>query len=157
QEVAFWELGNTAEASPRAAAAAGTPRLKAQLQDVLQLVRSHGREAVLAALERATHFGRFGTHDLRSILASGPARAADEASRGPASALTRSPGCAPAAVGELPMVTAAAEQLDPELVGRLRRLKLRRIREVAGEGCLPARTQPRRPQELPRGAGTEGG
>jgi len=73
EEVAFLELGNTAEAYLRAAAAAGTPRLKAQLQDVLQLVRSHGREAVLAALERATHFGRFGTHDLRSILASGPA------------------------------------------------------------------------------------
>src|SRR5262249_6445771 len=48
------------------------------------------------------------------------------------------------------MVTAVAEQLDPELVGRLRRLKLRRIREVAGEVCLTARTQRWRPEELLR-------
>ena len=48
------------------------------------------------------------------------------------------------------MVTAAVEQLDPELVGRLRRLKLRRIREVAGEVCLTARTQRWRPEELLR-------
>ncbi len=48
------------------------------------------------------------------------------------------------------MVTAVVEQLDPELVGRLRRLKLRRIREVAGEVCLTARTQRWRPEELLR-------
>jgi len=48
------------------------------------------------------------------------------------------------------MVTAGAEQLDPELVGRLRRLKLRGIREVAGEVCLTARTQRWRPEELLR-------
>lgn len=72
EELAFLELGPAAAAYLRAAAAAGTPRLKAQLEDILQLVRSHGREPVLIALERATHFGRFGAQDLRSILASGP-------------------------------------------------------------------------------------
>lgn len=73
EEVAFLELGAPAEAYLRAAAAAGTPRLKTHIEDVLQLVRSHGREPVLAALDRATRFGRFGVQDLRSILASGPA------------------------------------------------------------------------------------
>jgi hypothetical protein len=36
-------------------------------------VRSHGRDAVVAALHRAVVFGRFGSEDLRSILAAGAA------------------------------------------------------------------------------------
>lgn len=48
------------------------------------------------------------------------------------------------------MVTAVADQLDPQLLGRLRRLKLRRIREVAADVCLTARTQRWRPEELLR-------
>ena len=48
------------------------------------------------------------------------------------------------------MVTAVADQLDPQLLGRLRRLKLRRIREVAADVCLTARTQRWWPEELLR-------
>lgn len=36
-------------------------------------MRSHGRDAVIAALQRAVVFGRFGTEDVRSILAAGTA------------------------------------------------------------------------------------
>jgi DNA replication protein DnaC len=48
------------------------------------------------------------------------------------------------------MVTAVREQLDPQLVDGLRRLKLRRIRESAAEVCMTARTQRWRPEELLR-------
>jgi transposase len=78
-EVAFLELGEPAERYLRAAAAAGTPRLRLQLERVLELERSHGREAVSAALARAVEFGRFGWHDVAAILRSAgsapPARA----------------------------------------------------------------------------------
>ena len=60
-----------AEAYLRAAAAAGATRLPWRLDDILDLVRSHGRDAVVAALQRAVVFGRLGTEDLRSILAAG--------------------------------------------------------------------------------------
>lgn len=69
----FLGLGPVAEAYLRAAAAAGSSRLPRTLQDVLDLVRSHGQDAVLAALQRALVFGRFGSDDLRSILAAGTA------------------------------------------------------------------------------------
>lgn len=69
----FLELGPVAEAYLRAAAAAGASRLPRLLQDVLDLMRSHGRDAVVAALQRAVVFGRFGSEDVRSILAAGPA------------------------------------------------------------------------------------
>lgn len=69
----FLSLGPIAEAYLRAAAAAGASRLPRTLQDVLDLVRSHGRDQVLAALQRAVVFGRFGSEDLRSILAAGTA------------------------------------------------------------------------------------
>jgi hypothetical protein len=35
------------------------------------LEAAHGREAMISALERAVHFGRFRAHDVRSILAAG--------------------------------------------------------------------------------------
>ncbi len=67
-EVRFLELGEPAERYLRAAAAAGTPRLLQQLERVLELERSHGREAVRAALARAVEFGRFGHQDIANIL-----------------------------------------------------------------------------------------
>jgi transposase len=67
----FLALGPVAEAYLRVAAAAGASRLAQRLDDVLDLVRSHGPEAVVAALQRAVVFGRFGPEDLRSILAAG--------------------------------------------------------------------------------------
>ena len=45
--------------------------------------------------------------------------------------------------------------LDDELVNGLRRLKLRRIRQLAPELCLTARTQRWRPEELLRVLVTE--
>lgn len=44
----------------------------------------------------------------------------------------------------------APEALDPQLVDGLRRLKLRRIRQLAPELCVTARTQRWRPEEFLR-------
>lgn len=67
-EVRFLDLGEPAERYLRAAAAAGTVRLLQQLERVLELERSHGREAVQAALTRAVEFARFGHEDIAAIL-----------------------------------------------------------------------------------------
>lgn len=72
-ERAFLALGPVAETYLRTAAAAGATRLPRMLDDALVLVRSHGDDAVVAALQRAVVFGRFGVDDLRSILAAGAA------------------------------------------------------------------------------------
>lgn len=72
-EVRFLELGEPAERYLRAAAAAGTPKLLQQLERVLELERSHGRDAVRAALARAVEFGRFGHQDVAAILLAGGA------------------------------------------------------------------------------------
>jgi transposase len=80
-EVAFLELGEPAERYLRAAAGAGTPRLRLQLERVLELERSHGREAVSAALARAVEFGRFGWHDVAAILRTGSAAPPSRAQR----------------------------------------------------------------------------
>ncbi|MGI0129051.1 MAG: ATP-binding protein, partial [Thermoplasmata archaeon] len=47
-------------------------------------------------------------------------------------------------------VVTPPDTLDEELIAGLRRLKLRRIRELAPELCLTARTQRWRPEELLR-------
>jgi len=70
-EIAFLDLGSIAGAFLRAAAAAGTPRLGTELASIADLERSHGREPLLAALERALVFHRFRAADVRSILAAG--------------------------------------------------------------------------------------
>jgi transposase len=67
-EVRFLELGEPAARYLRTAAAAGTQRLRLQLERVLELERSHGREPVRAALSRAVEFGRFGHEDVAAIL-----------------------------------------------------------------------------------------
>jgi transposase len=71
-ERAFMALGPTAEAFLRAAAAAGTSRLAAELADIITLELSWGREPLQAALGRATRFRRFKAADVRSILEAGP-------------------------------------------------------------------------------------
>jgi transposase len=76
-EVAFLALGPAAEAYLRAAAAAGTARLQQQLARILELAAVAGQEPLKAALERATHFRRFGWQDVRSILAAGGAAPPD--------------------------------------------------------------------------------
>jgi hypothetical protein len=72
-EVAFLELGAAAEQYLRAAAAAGTPKLHQHLQRLLDLAAICGTEPLQAALSRACQFGRFGSEDVRSILAAGGA------------------------------------------------------------------------------------
>jgi transposase len=70
-EVAFLGLGPTAEAFLRAAAAAGTARLEAELTEIAALADAWGREALTRALDRATRFRRFRAADLRAILVAG--------------------------------------------------------------------------------------
>jgi plasmid stability protein len=79
-EVAFLGLGGAAESFLRAAAAAGTLRLEAELAGIVALDVAWGREALKRALERATTYRRFTAADVRAILAAGlgvpePARA----------------------------------------------------------------------------------
>ena len=71
-ELAFLALGSIAEAFLRHAAAAGATRLPAELEQIADLERAHGRDALLAALERALAYRRFRASDVRSILAAGP-------------------------------------------------------------------------------------
>lgn len=70
-EVAFLGFGPPAEAFLRAAAAAGTMRLEAELAQIVTLEVAWGRAALLGALERATRFRRFKAADVRAILAAG--------------------------------------------------------------------------------------
>jgi transposase len=71
-ETAFLSLGPVAEAFLRAAAGAGVTRLPTELAAIVELERAHGREALVAALERALAHRRFGADDVRAILAAGP-------------------------------------------------------------------------------------
>ena len=71
-EVAFLALGPAAERFLRAAAAAGTARLSAELAAIVALEAAWGRAALLPALERAVTFHRFTAADVRAILAAGP-------------------------------------------------------------------------------------
>jgi hypothetical protein len=64
-------LGASAEAFLRAAAAAGTLRLEAELAQIVALEAAWGRPALLRALERALRFRRFKAADLHAILAAG--------------------------------------------------------------------------------------
>ena len=82
-EVAFCALGPVAETFLKRAAAAGMTSLKGDLVVLSQLQRAHGREALLAALERAVEFRRFRASDVGSILVAG-AGVARAASRGEA-------------------------------------------------------------------------
>jgi transposase len=70
-EVAFLGLGPVAEAFLRAAAAAGTTKLATELGAIVDLARSHGREPLVAALERALAHRRFRAADVRAILDAG--------------------------------------------------------------------------------------
>ena len=70
-EIAFLALGPVAATFLRAAAAAGTSRLGGELALIGDLERAHGRDALVAALERALVYRRFRAADVRSILAAG--------------------------------------------------------------------------------------
>ena len=70
-EKAFCALGPAAESFIKEAAARGITSLKGDLDELAQLEAAHGKEVLVAALERATSFGRFRAHDVRSIIAAG--------------------------------------------------------------------------------------
>ena len=70
-EKAFCGLGAPAEAFLAGAAAAGHTRLGPELGELNTLAAAHGHPVFLAALERATAFGRWRSADVRSILAAG--------------------------------------------------------------------------------------
>jgi hypothetical protein len=71
-EKAFCALGPVAEAFITGAAAAGNTRLGPELAELAALEVAHGKDALLAALERAVAFRRWRAADVRSILAAGP-------------------------------------------------------------------------------------
>jgi transposase len=70
-EIEFCSLGPAADAFIKAAAAAGATTLGGDLDELAGLQAAHGRDALIAALERAVTFGRFRAADVRSILAAG--------------------------------------------------------------------------------------
>jgi transposase len=70
-EQAFCALGPVAESWLRHAAASGNTRLGPELAELAALQAAHGRDALVAALERAITFGRWNASGVRSILAAG--------------------------------------------------------------------------------------
>jgi transposase len=70
-ERVFLALGPAAEVFLRAAAAAGTNKLATELGLIVGLEAAWGRDALVAALERAAAFRRFKAADVRAILEAG--------------------------------------------------------------------------------------
>lgn len=70
-ERAFLALGPAAEQFLRDAAAAGVTKLGTELGLIVALEAAWGRQALIAALERAVAFRRFRAADVRSILEAG--------------------------------------------------------------------------------------
>jgi hypothetical protein len=70
-ELAFCALGPVAEQWLRSAAASGNTRLGPELEELAGLEAAHGRDTLVAALERAVTFGRWRASGVRSILAAG--------------------------------------------------------------------------------------
>jgi len=60
-----------AEAFVKGAPASGATTLGAELPELLRLEAAHGRDALVAALERAVQFGRWRVGDVRSIIEAG--------------------------------------------------------------------------------------
>jgi hypothetical protein len=70
-EHALVALGDVGEAFLKGAAAAGVTKLATELEVIVGLERAHGRDALVAALQRAVQFGRWRAADVRSILEAG--------------------------------------------------------------------------------------
>jgi hypothetical protein len=70
-EKAFCALGPVAESFIKGAAARGMTALRADLEELAEMEAAHGKDVLLAALDRATSFSRFRAHDVRSIIAAG--------------------------------------------------------------------------------------
>jgi hypothetical protein len=80
-EKAFCALGPVAESFIKGAAAHGITSLKGDLDELAQMEAAHGKEVLLAALERAVAFSRFRAHDVRSIIAAGRSLSSSRSSR----------------------------------------------------------------------------
>jgi hypothetical protein len=70
-EQAFCALGPVAESWLRHAAPSGNARLGPEPAELAALHAAHGRDALLATLERAITFGRWRASGVRAILAAG--------------------------------------------------------------------------------------
>ncbi len=70
-EKAFCALGPAAVTFIKAAAAQGMTTLAGDLDELAGLEAAHGKDVVVAALERAVAFGRLRARDVRSIIAAG--------------------------------------------------------------------------------------
>jgi hypothetical protein len=70
-EHALIGLGEAGVGFLKGAAAAGATKLGSELGGIVALEHTHGRHALVAALERATAFGRWRLDDVRSILDAG--------------------------------------------------------------------------------------
>ena len=70
-ELAVCAMGPVGEAFIKGAAAAGVTKLGSELADLVVLEAAHGREALIAAMERAVEYRRWRSADVRSILAAG--------------------------------------------------------------------------------------
>jgi transposase len=70
-ERAFLSLGEVATSWLKGAAATASTRLPAELDELGRLEAAFGREPLVAALERAVHFGRFRAGDVKAILEAG--------------------------------------------------------------------------------------
>jgi hypothetical protein len=80
-EAQFLAIGDGAGLWLAEAAAAGAARVRAKMAAAIQLARLHPAEAVDRALGQAAAAGRFGEHDLASILVHQASAAAGEPSR----------------------------------------------------------------------------
>ncbi|MQA76536.1 MAG: IS21 family transposase, partial [Solirubrobacterales bacterium] len=146
-ERAFLELGPEAEEYLRAGAAAGAARLSERISEALELAAIRGPEHARQALDRARRFGRFARGDLEAIALSLGTTPPEHAPEATPLGLAGLPEVPPARSPPTPLRTMSAP-LEPELEAGLRRLKLRRVRELAPELLQTARTQRWRPEEL---------
>ena len=151
-EKAFCALGPAAESFIKGAAARGITSLKGDLDELAQMEAAHGKEVLLAALERAASFGRFRAHDVRSIIAAGH--------RGPASgcsgrgahrrAAARADALAVRLRHRRAVVSTAPPALPADIEAGLRRLRLRAMRSLSPELLVTAKTQRWKPEEFLR-------
>jgi transposase len=73
QEKDFVALGPVAEEFIKRAAAAGATKLASDLEEMAALESAHGRDVLVAALQRAVEFSRFRASDVKAIIEAGQA------------------------------------------------------------------------------------
>ena len=133
-EKAFCALGPAAEAFIKGAAANGITSLKGDLDELAQLEAAHGKDLLLAALERATSFGRFRAHDVVRSSRRGrvfhvrPLRARPSSSSSP-----RADTLALRLRHRRALVSTAPPALPADIEAGLRRLRLRAMRSLSPE------------------------